>query len=121
MRFDVSSLSEMLRRDLCTFLHPDDILDHSPEQLKQRFRVIRAIQNLYAEHTLMLAPHDNAFFFRSCKVCSVYDPEIIRFSRDLYCILLKIFHGERIKPPSCRYFTPKPEMSDAEPSEDEQF
>ncbi|SPO28260.1 uncharacterized protein UTRI_04655_B [Ustilago trichophora] len=114
LRYDISALSEMLRRDLCTLLHPDNILDQSADSLKQRFRIIRAVQNLYAEHCIMLAPNDDAFFFRCCKVCSLYDPEIIRFCRDLHCILLKIFHGQRIKPPSCRYFTPLPEMSDAE-------
>ena len=119
LRYDITALSEMLRRDLCTVLHPDNVLDQSAESLKQRFRVIRAIQNLYAEHCIMLAPHDDAFFFRSCKVCSLYDPELIRFCRDLHCILLKIFHAQRIKPPSCRFFTPRPEMSDYEDDEDD--
>lgn len=119
LRFDISALSEMLRRDLCTVLHPDQIQDQSAESLRQRFRIIRAIQNLYAEHSMMLAPQDNAFFFRSCQVCQKYDPEIIRFSRDLHCILLRILHGEKIRPPSVRYFTPRPEMSDYNSSQDD--
>lgn len=118
LRFDISALSEMLRRDLCTILHPDNILQQSPESLLQRFRIICAIQNLYAEHSVMLAPQDNAFFFRSCNICSVYDPEIIRFSRDLHCILLSIFHGKSVQPPSCRSFTPHSEMTEAEMSEE---
>lgn len=117
LRFDICTLSELLRRDLCTILHPDNFLSQSAESLRQRFRVIRAIQNLYAEHCIMLAPHDDAFFFRSCKICAIYDPEIIRFCRDLHCILLKSFHGERVRPPSCRDFTPLPERSDAEESD----
>ena len=109
----------MLRRYFCTYLHPDNVLEQSAESLKQRFRIIRTIQNLYAEHCIMLAPNDDAFFFRDCKICSIYDPEIIRFCRDLHCILLKIFHGQRTKPPSVRYFTPFPEMSDAEMSDND--
>ncbi|SNX85355.1 uncharacterized protein MEPE_04064 [Melanopsichium pennsylvanicum] len=113
LRFDVSVLSEMLRRDLCTVLHPDNILDQSAKLLKKRLRIIRVIQNLYSEHCIMLAPRDDAFFFRSCEVCSIYDPEIIHFCRDLHCILLKILHGQSIKLPSCHSFTPLHEMSDA--------
>ncbi|KAJ1597928.1 hypothetical protein NDA14_007699 [Ustilago hordei] len=118
LRSDISTLSETLRRYMCTYLHPHNVLQQSKESLKQRFRVIRASQNLYAEHSIMLAPQDDAFFFRDCKVCAIYDPEIIRFCRDLHCILLKIFHAQRVKPPSCRFFTPMPEMSDGEVSDD---
>lgn len=114
LRFDISTLSELLRRDLCTNLHPDNVLKLSADSIMQRFRIVRAVQNLYAEHCIMLAPNDDAFFWRDCKVCSKYDPEIIRFCRDLYRVLLRIFHGERNKPISCRFFTPAPEMSDAE-------
>ncbi|KAF6767280.1 hypothetical protein PSEUBRA_003717 [Kalmanozyma brasiliensis GHG001] len=119
LRFDISTLSELLRRDICTVLRPEEILEHSPDFLRQRFRVIRAVQNLYAEHSIMLAPSDDAFFFRDCKVCSKYDPEIIRFGRDLYRLLLRIFHGEPNRPISIRYFTPKPETSEPEMTDDE--
>ena len=114
LRFDISTLSELLRRDMCTILTPDNVLKQSAECLKQRFRVVRAVQNLYAEHCIMLAPNDDAFFWRDCKICARYDPEIIRFCRDLYHLLLRAFHGQRNKPISCRFFTPYPEMSDAE-------
>ncbi|CBQ68263.1 conserved hypothetical protein [Sporisorium reilianum SRZ2] len=114
LRFDISTLSELLRRDICTLLAPENVLNQTADCLKQRFRVIRAVQNLYAEHCIMLAPHDDAFFWRDCKVCARYDPEIIRFCRDLYHLLLRIFHGERNRPISCRFFTPFPEMSDAD-------
>lgn len=114
LRFDISMLSELLRRDICTILQPDKVLEQPAELFQQRFRVIRAVQNLYAEHCIMLAPNDDAFFFRDCKVCSQYDPEIIRFGRDLYRLLLRIFHGEPNRPISIRYFTPYDEMSESE-------
>ncbi|CDR99631.1 uncharacterized protein SPSC_05011 [Sporisorium scitamineum] len=117
LRFDISTLSELLRRDLCTILDPEHILNQSADSFKQRFRVVSAVQNLYAEHCIMLAPHDDAFFHRDCKICARYDPEIIRFCRDLYHLLPRIFHGERSKPISCRFFTPYHEMSDADVSD----
>ncbi|KAJ9473819.1 hypothetical protein PHBOTO_003906 [Pseudozyma hubeiensis] len=114
LRHDISTLSELLRRDLCTNLRPENVIALSYESIMQRFRLVRAVQNLYAEHAIMLAPNDDAFLWRDCKICARYDPEIIRFCRDFYRLLLRMFHGERNKPISCRFFTSAVEMSDAE-------
>ncbi|SPO46728.1 uncharacterized protein PSANT_04414 [Moesziomyces antarcticus] len=98
MRSDISQLSELLRRDFCTELRPDKILEHVPAFFRQRYRVIGAIQKLYTQHAAMLSPDDNIFFFRKCKVCALYDPQIIRFSQDLHAVFLRTFHGEDISP-----------------------
>lgn len=98
LRSDISQLSELLRRDFCTELLPDKILEHPAVFFRRRYRVIRAIQKLYTEHSAMLSPDDNIFFFRGCKVCALYDPQVIRFSQDLHAVFLRIFHGEDISP-----------------------
>lgn len=118
VRYDISTLSELLRHDLCTELHPDLVHLLSAETLMRRYRVVRGISSLLDEYSIMLAPYERAFLWRDCEVCSNYDFYIIRFFRDFYRLLLRIFHDQRNRRAARNRFALESETSSSESNDE---
>ncbi len=97
LRSDISQLSELLRRDFCTELLPDKILEHPAVFFRRRYRVIRAIQKLYTEHSACSRPTTTSSSSRVQGVRALRPaghPFLARSTRSI----LRIFHGEDISP-----------------------